>query len=330
MKQNGKFQNPVPTRVGGFSMIFKILPLYLSNKEERVPREPLGPFRTDARIYASQPDGGLRVTWFGHSSMLLEIDGVRVLIDPLWDQRVSPTRSAGPKRFFAPTLPLAEFPAIDVVLISHDHYDHLGKSTIQQLSKLRSLAKAQWVTSLGVGKILRNFGVRGDQIAELDWTQTLELAGAACAITSVPARHFSGRSLLNRFETLWASFVIKGKDHAVYYGADSGWWDGFAEIGETFGPFNLTMLEIGAFNELWKSVHMGPDGAARAYAALGGPERAGLLMPIHWGLFDLALHGWRQPIERLLAINADRGWPLFLPEPGLPTPVAPLQSGWWQ
>ena len=330
VKQDGKFQNPVPTSVGGFSMIFKVLPLYLTNKEETVPLKPLGPFRTDPRVYAKQTESGLRLTWFGHSSMLLEIDGVRLLIDPVWDRRVAPTRWAGPKRFFAPTLPLEEMPTIDAVLISHDHYDHLGKATIQQLSKLRAFAKTQWVTSLGVGKLLERFGVSREQIVELDWTHSADLADRACVITSLPARHFSGRSLFNRFETLWASFVIKGKDHTVYYGADSGWWEGFAEIGAAYGPFDLTMLEIGAFNELWKDIHMGPDGAARAYAALGGPKRAGLLMPIHWGLFDLALHGWRQPIERLTEIAVAHGWPMFAPEPGMPTEIAPVHSDWWQ
>jgi L-ascorbate metabolism protein UlaG (beta-lactamase superfamily) len=330
VKRDGKFQNPVPTRVGGLSTIFKILPLLLANREERTPRKPLGPFRTDARIFTTPPQGELRVTWFGHSSMLLEIDGVRLLIDPVWDERAAPTRWAGPKRFFAPTLPLEEMPAIDAVLISHDHFDHLGKATIQRLSKMESMKKTQWLTSLGVSKLLQQFGVAAEQIRELDWTQTVSIAGGACEVTSLPARHFSGRSLFNRFETLWASFVIKGNNHTVYYGADSGWWEGFTEIGAAYGPFDLTMLEIGAFNELWKDIHMGPDGAARAFAALGGPGRAGLLMPIHWGLFDLALHGWRQPIERLLEIAVQQGWPLFAPEPGLPTELAPVQSDWWR
>jgi L-ascorbate metabolism protein UlaG (beta-lactamase superfamily) len=330
VKRDGKFQNPVPTQVGGLSTIFKVLPLYLSNREEGTPREPLGPFHTDARVYATPPKSGLRVTWFGHSSMLLEIDGVRVLIDPVWDKRAAPTRWAGPKRFFAPTLPVNAMPTIDAVLISHDHYDHLGKETIQRLSKLPALAKAQWVTSLGVGKFLRKFGVAAQRITELDWTQTVSLASGACQMTSLPARHFSGRSLFNRFEALWASFVIRGQDHMVYYGADSGWWEGFEEIGAAHGPFDLTMLEIGAFHELWQDIHMGPDGAARAYAALGGPERGGLLMPIHWGLFNLALHGWRQPIERLLEIASGQGWPLFAPEPGLPTEVVVLRSDWWR
>jgi L-ascorbate metabolism protein UlaG (beta-lactamase superfamily) len=330
VKLDGKFQNPVPTRVGGFSMIFKILPLYLTNKEEKAPARPLGPFRTDPQVYATQPANGLRVTWFGHSSMLLEIGGARLLIDPVWDERAAPIQWAGPKRFFAPTLPLEEMPAIDAVLISHDHFDHLGEGTVQRLSKMKAFANTQWVTSLGVGKLLENFGVSSRQIVQLDWTQNVVLANSGCTITSLPARHFSGRSLFNRFETLWASFAIKAKDRSVYYGADSGWWGGFAEIGAQYGPFDLTMLEIGASHELWKDIHMGPDGAARAYADLGGPERAGLLMPIHWGLFDLALHGWRQPIERLAEIVAAQNWPIFSPEPGLPTDVAGVQSNWWR
>ena len=330
VKQDGKFQNPVETQVGNPSMLFKLLPLYVKNREEKFPRIPLGPFRTDARVYTTPPRNGLRVTWFGHSSILLELDGARILIDPVWDERASPSRLLGPRRFFPPTLPLDELPSIDAVLISHDHFDHLGKATVQQLSRLPGLAASQWVTSLGVGELLQDFGVAAGQIRELNWTQTTTVADGACTVTSVPARHFSGRSLFNRFETLWASFVIKSKDHTVYYGADSGFWEGFVEIGAAYGPFDLTMLEIGAFHELWRDIHMGPDGAAQAYAALGGPVRAGLLMPIHWGLFDLALHGWRQPIERLLEIRNGQDLPLFAPEPGVPTEVVEFQSDWWR
>jgi hypothetical protein len=136
-------------------------------------------FRTDPRVYATQPKSSLRVTWFGHSSMLLEIDGVRLLIDPVWDKRAAPTRWVGPSRFFAPTLLLEEMPAIDAVLVSHDHYDHLGKATIQRLSTLESFARAQWVTSLGVGKLLERFGVAAERIVELDWTQDAVLARGA-------------------------------------------------------------------------------------------------------------------------------------------------------
>ena len=329
-KVGRRYLNPVLTTVGELSTIFKVLPLYLSNKAEKVPRRPLGPFRTDAFAYLTEPASGLRVTWIGHSSLLLEIDGVRVLIDPVWEERASPMRWAGPKRFFAAPLQLEDLPEVDVVLVSHDHYDHLGEVTIRRLVRLESMQRARWVTSLGVGEVLRRFGVDGARISELDWTQSVTVAEGALEITAVPARHFSGRGMFNRFETLWSAFVLKGAKHKVYFGADSGWWEGFAEIGAAYGPFDLTMLEIGAYHELWGSIHLGPEGAARAFAALGGK---GLMMPIHWGLFDLALHAWRQPMERLLEIAGKRGIPLWAPEPGRPTEVVrgvEVRSDWWR
>jgi L-ascorbate metabolism protein UlaG (beta-lactamase superfamily) len=329
-KTGRRFLNPVPTEIGGFSTIFKVLPLYFTNKAETVPKRALGPFTTDITVYASTPESGLRVTWMGHSSLLLEIDGVRVLMDPVWDERASPMRWAGPKRFFAAPLRLEDLPPVDVVLVSHDHYDHLGESTIRRLAGLASMKGVQWVTSLGVGENLKAFGVDARRITELDWTQRLTVADGRLEITAVPARHFSGRGMLNRFETLWSSFVLKGAKHKVYFGADSGWWEGFAEIGAAYGPFDLTMLEIGAFDVLWDAIHLGPDGAVRAFEALGG---TGLLMPIHWGLFDLALHAWRQPMERLLEVAKERGIRLWAPEPGQPTEVVAgveVRSDWWR
>jgi L-ascorbate metabolism protein UlaG (beta-lactamase superfamily) len=320
--------NPVPTAVGGFSMALKVLPRYLTNKEERVPGVPLGPFKTDARAYEGAAASGLRVTWMGHSSTLLEMDGVRVLLDPVWDERASPMRWAGPRRFFAAPLRLEEMPVVDAVVVSHDHYDHLGRMTIERLAKLPALAGAQWVTSLGVGAILRGFGVAAERLTELDWTESITVKGVE--MTAVPSRHFSGRGLGNRFETLWSGFVLRGPEHRVYFGADSGWWEGFEEIAAAYGPFDLTMLEIGAFDEMWNHIHLGPDGAARAFEAMGA---AGLLMPIHWGLFDLALHGWRQPIARMWEVADAKGLRLWSPEPGLPTEVVrgvEHRSGWWR
>jgi L-ascorbate metabolism protein UlaG (beta-lactamase superfamily) len=329
-KVGRRFSNPVPTEIGGLSTMFKVLPHFLMNRAETVPKRPLGPFTTDVAIYGTAPESGLRVTWMGHSSLLVEIDGVRVLIDPVWDERASPMRWAGPKRFFAPPVRLQDLPRVDVVLVSHDHYDHLGEATIRELAGLESMREARWVTSLGVGEMLRRFGVQAKQISELDWTQSAMVSDGSLEITAVPTRHFSGRSLFNRFETLWSAFVLKGVKHTVYFGADSGWWEGFAQIGAAYGPFDLTMLEIGAFDALWDSIHLGPEGAARAFAALGGQ---GLMMPIHWGLFDLALHAWRQPIERMLELAGERGIALWAPEPGLPTEVVAgvqVRSDWWR
>jgi L-ascorbate metabolism protein UlaG (beta-lactamase superfamily) len=327
-KEGRRFLNLVPTTIGGFGTIFKVLPRFLSNKAEKFPRRPLGPFRTDVAVYATAPTSGLRVTWLGHSSMLVEIDGVRVLIDPVWDERASPSQWAGPKRFFAAPVRLEDLPAVDVVLVSHDHYDHLGEATIRLLASLETMRGARWVTSLGVGETLRQFGVSAEKISELDWTDSVAVNGLG--ITAVPSRHFSGRGMFNRFETLWSAFVLKGAKHTVYFGADSGWWEGFAEIGATYGPFDLTMLEIGAFDVLWDGIHLGPDGAARAFEALGG---AGLMMPIHWGLFDLALHAWRQPIERMVELAGEKKIMLWAPEPGRPTEVVvgeEVRSDWWR
>jgi L-ascorbate metabolism protein UlaG (beta-lactamase superfamily) len=321
-RRNGKqYMNPVPTAVGSWSTFAKILWRYLIDRAERTPKQSLGPFRTDARIYEKAPASGLRVTWMGHSTMLLEIDGVRVLVDPVWEQRVAPVEWIGPKRFFDPPLRLEDLPRIDVVLLSHDHYDHLGARTVKRLAQLEATAGAEWVTALDVGKIVNKLGVK--QVHELDWTESLRVK--QLDLTALPARHFSGRSL-TRFETLWTSFVLAGPKHRVYYGADSGEWEGFKEIAEVYGPFDLTMLEIGAFDPLWADIHMGPDGAVRTFRAMGG---SGLMMPIHWGLFSLALHAWRQPIERVFAVD---GLPLWSPEPGMPTEVVKgveLRSEWW-
>jgi L-ascorbate metabolism protein UlaG (beta-lactamase superfamily) len=329
-KKNGKkYLNPVPVTIGGFSMMLKVLPQYLFNKEETEPKQPIGPFTTEVAAFRPAPASGLRVTWFGHSSSLLEIDGQRVLIDPVWDERASPFRFMGPKRFFAPTLPLELMPSLDVVLISHDHYDHLGAETIKALARLQP--DTRWVTSLGVGKRLQGFGVAASKITELDWTESVAVGDLR--LTAWPARHFSGRGVLDRFKTLWSAFVIEGPKHRVYYGADTGFWEGMAEVAALYPGFDLVMLEIGAFSPLWSDIHLGPDGAASAFSAMGGHERNGLLMPIHWGLFNLALHGWRQPMERMTEVAAQKGLKLWSPRPGEPTDVVggeALWSSWWK
>jgi L-ascorbate metabolism protein UlaG (beta-lactamase superfamily) len=324
-RQGKRYMNPVPTKVGGLSTIFKVGPRFFFGGAARSPRQPLGPFATDHRIYQASPNSGLRLTWIGHASSLVELDALRILIDPVWDERASPTQWAGPKRFFPPPLSLEDLPPLDVILISHDHYDHLGASTVRRLARMESMRQTRWITTLGVGSIFASLGVSPKGWTELNWTEQVQVGSVT--ITALPARHFSGRSMFSRFETLWASFALIGPEHRVYYGADSGEWYGFREIGETFGPFDLSMLEIGASDPLWVDIHMGPEGAVRSFRALGGH---GLLMPIHWGLFDLALHPWRQPIESIVAVEDLKLWS---PTPGIPTEVVcgeEIRSNWWR
>jgi len=323
VKVGKKFMNPVPTDEAGFDKLIPILKEYINNKAENTPKQTIGPFKTDASIYKTPPESGLRVTWMGHSSLLIEIEGKWILTDPVWNERASFSSWFGPKRFFEAPLPLSELPPIDLVIISHDHYDHLDKQTIRFFSDKH----VPFVCSLGVGAILEKWGTPRNYITEVDWGDSVMVDSDCCVITATPARHFSGRGLTGRNETLWSSFVIKGTKHNLFYGADSGWFEGFKEIGDRFGPFDLTMLEIGAYGTYWPDIHMGPDHASNAHLALKGK----LMMPIHWGTFNLAPHAWYEPIERLLSYAKQKNIRLFAPEPGKPTEVTgELVSGWWE
>ena len=321
LKNGKKFLNPIPTDEVGFGKMVPILKEYMTNQAENVPKRTLGPFRTDASVYKTPAKNGLRVTWMGHSSILIEIDGKRILTDPVWSERASFLSFMGPKRFFAPPLPLDELPPLDAVLISHDHYDHLDKETVRYFAD----KNIPFFCSKGVGAHLEKWGILRNFISELDWGDSTMIT-YDCVLTATPARHFSGRGITGRNETLWASFVIKTPQHNIFYGADSGWFPGFKDIGDLYGPFDLTMLEIGAYGRYWPDIHMGPDHASNAHLALQGK----LMMPIHWGTFNLAPHAWDEPIVRLLQYAKEKKIDLFIPEPGKPTEVkGPLNSGWW-
>ncbi|TGE22142.1 MBL fold metallo-hydrolase [Hymenobacter aquaticus] len=317
-----KYRNTVPT---GMSMDYgRMLGRWLRGPEEREPKTPLGPFRADAAALAEPvPAAALRVTWLGHSSTLLELDGKRFLTDPVWAERASPSGLIGPKRFFAPPLPLAELPPLDAVLLSHDHYDHLDRAAIRVLAR----TGVPFFCPLGVGAHLRRWGVPAANITELDWWQEVAL-GDTHRLAATPARHFSGRGL-TRDNTLWASWCVLGPTHRAFFGGDSGPYEaGFREIGAAYGPFDLVMLEIGAYDELWADIHMGPDHALAAQQALGG----GALLPLHWATFNLAFHGWTEPVERLLRAAPPRQVPLLLPRPGQRVDVAAgaYSAEWWR
>jgi L-ascorbate metabolism protein UlaG (beta-lactamase superfamily) len=262
----------------------------------------------------------LAVTWYGHSSALIEIDGRRVLVDPVWSDRVSPSPLIGPKRMHPVPTGLDALPEVDAVLISHDHYDHLDLPTVRELVRRGS---APFVVPLGVGAHLRSWGVPAERVVELDWGGQARVR--ELTLTCTEARHFSGRSLA-RNTTLWSSWVIAGPQHGVFFGGDTGYTPSFAEIGARFGPFNLTLLPIGAYNEQWPEVHMTPEEAVRAHGDLGG----GLLVPVHWATFNLAFHEWSEPVRRLLAEAKRADTRVAVPMPGERFIVnTPPENDWW-
>ena len=285
-------------------------------------RKPQGwlPTVDPRETWQQRPASNLRATWLGHSSVLLEIDGFRILTDPVWGARASPVRGIGPKRFQPSPVTLRSLPKLDAVLVSHDHYDHLDYPTIRALRNLQ----VPFVTSLGVGMHLESWGVPADNIIELDWWESATVAGGL-QVTAAPAHHFSGRALRDRNATLWSSFAFRGSKHAVYFSGDTGLSSAFTEIGLRLGPFDLVMLEVGAFHPSWGSIHLGPENALKAWGYLG----SGKFLPIHWGTFNLALHPWSQPAEVLYA-NAHEG--LLMPKLG--EPVEPIRdynlNAWWR
>ena len=296
---------------------------FLSGRERRVPRGPLpsvSPLDTWARPSAS----GLRATWLGHSTLLIEIDGLRVLTDPVWGPRASPSRFAGPKRFQPVPVPLRAMPSLDLVVVSHDHYDHLDYPTIRELAK----RDVPFVTSLGVGAHLEAWGVLPERIVELDWWESHEVPNTGLTVSAAPSQHFSGRGLHDRNATLWSSLVIRSQRHAVFFSGDTGLTTEYQTIRERLAPFDLVMLEVGAFHPAWGDIHLGPKNALEALALLGG----GPFLPVHWGTFALGMHAWDQPPEALLELGPKAGAQLLMPRLGEPVEPAHAEGvePWWR
>ena len=278
-----------------------------------------------AADFAAPPASGLRITWLGHSTTLVEIYGVRLLLDPMLSERSSPFECIGPRRFQEPPLALEELERIplDAVVISHDHYDHLDRATIEALRR----HVPRLVVPLGVGAYLEAWGVSPECIVERDWWEETEIGSVKLVAT--PARHFSGRSLVmaRPDRTLWSGWAILGPRHRVYYSGDTGMFPGFAEIGERLGPFDATLIESGAYDELWADVHLGPEQALLAHTLVRGR----LFIPVHWGTFNLGNHSWVEPAERALEAAGSRSTDIAIPRPGESIePGAPcVVKRWW-
>ena len=279
------FINSIETKLGSFPDVMGTLPKFIFGKNLK-PSDTL-PVRYNQH-YTMATDDFSYVTWFGHSAFLIEMEGKRILIDPMLTEWPSPV-PFGSRRFpNEKPVPLDQLDDIDFVIISHDHYDHLDYKSIIALSQHVN----HFYTALGVGSHLKKWGIPADNITELDWWQSS--SAGDLELTACPARHFSGRGFGDGNATQWASWVIKGTTHSLYFSGDSGYGPHFREIGERHGPFDLAMLECGQYNQAWKDIHMMPEESVKA----GIDVKAEHIMPIHWGAFALSIHQWTEPIER--------------------------------
>ena len=313
----GRFANPQPLQNSWFGALAGMV-----RRSPYVdPQQPIPTVHGAAQAISAPPKTGLRVTWLGHSSTLVEIDGLRVLTDPIFSERAGPIRFLGPRRWFPSPIALSELPPIDAVVISHDHYDHLDHRSIQALAG----SAAVFVVPLGVGAHLAFWGIPESRIVELDWWEATSVG--ALRIVATPARHASGRMLIDDDAKLWAGYALLGPQHRVYYSGDTGLFPAMRDIGARLGPFDLTMIEVGQYGAAWPDWHIGPEQAVMAHRLVNGR----LLLPVHWGAFALAFHGWTEPIERTLTAAAAVRVPVVAPRPGQSFEPAhpPAVERWW-
>ncbi len=323
MYDGKRFQNPESYGKTDMSLSFGMFKRWLFSKEVREPEHELPVVSLDRNSFTENPEPGLRVTWLGHSTAILEIDNRRILLDPVWAERCSPSSIIGPKRFHPVPIRIEDLPKLDAVLISHDHYDHLDMHAVQYLKE----TGVKFITTLGVGAYLEGWGVNPEQIVELEWWQTTDKI-PGMIIVATPAKHFSGRVATSGSKTLWASFVIVGYQHRVFFSGDTGPFPGFREIGDRFGPFDLAMIKTCAYSSEWPDVHVNPEQAIEAHKALKGK----VFLPIHWGTFNLAYHRWDEPIERSLSAAAENAVKIITPMPGQTIDVndPPSVERWWE
>ncbi len=320
-RRDGRFHNATPRPAMGVWRGLKLVWTVLFAKPAgTVPDRAIPVRRLTAAALQAAPDRSLYR--LGHSTVLLKLQGQYWLTDPVFSERASPVSWAGPARFHAPPITLDELPPLAGVILSHNHYDHLDRATVRQLAARTT----RFIAPLGVGDQLVAWGIDADKVQQLDWWQSTDLAGVR--LTATPAQHFSGRGLTDGDRTLWASWVIEDAGFRIFFSGDSGYFGGFRAIGDTFGPFDVTLIETGAYDARWAFVHMHPEQSLQAHLDLRGRW----MLPIHNGTFDLAMHGWEEPFERITALAAARGVSLATPEMGeavnLQAPHA--GSAWWR
>jgi L-ascorbate metabolism protein UlaG (beta-lactamase superfamily) len=318
--RDGKFRNVALRQAPGLLKTLGIAWRVLTSKPATtVPRAPVPVQSLDAAALAAAPDASL--FRLGHSTLLLKLAGEFWLTDPVFSERASPVQWAGPKRFHAPPIGIAGLPPIKGVILSHDHYDHLDRAAVLELAPKVEM----FITPLGVGDRLVAWGIPAAKVRQLDWWQQTALAGVR--LVAAPAQHFSGRGLSDGDSTLWASWVILAGDLRLFFSGDTGFHADFKTIGERYGPFDVTLMETGAYDAQWPDIHMQPEETLQAHLDLQGRW----LMPVHNGTFDLAMHAWHEPFDRIHALAQSRGVPLATPGMGERLSLAQPHAGrrWW-
>jgi L-ascorbate metabolism protein UlaG (beta-lactamase superfamily) len=302
---DGKAQNSGETSLGSTN-VWEFVVEYFRGAKERKPPVPVPMDVPDAIALESIHENGVRFIWLGHSTVYLELDGTRVLVDPVWSDRASPFRIVGPKRTHPMPMALADLPTVDVVVISHDHYDHLDPSVVRELAP----QGVTFAVPLGIGADLEAWGVATERIIELDWWESA--AVGSLALTATPARHFSGWQATDRDQTLWSSWTLVGPKSRVFYSGDTGWQDNFKTIGDEYGPFDLTIMKCGAYGDGWPDIHINGIEAVEAHRLLNGRR----MLPVHWLTFDLALHPWDEPVRQAVDAGEELGAEVITPQVG--------------
>jgi L-ascorbate metabolism protein UlaG (beta-lactamase superfamily) len=318
--RNSAFQNLQETAlIAKDASYVSMITKFFGKGVDREPTAELPSAKTDLKNLSSAP----QLVWFGHSSFLISIGGKKILSDPVFSERPSPVQYAGSKSYPGTRVySVEDFPTLDVIIISHDHYDHLDYGSIRALDEKTS----HFVVPLGVGSHLIHWGISKDKITEFDWWEGGEIL-PGINITCTPARHFSGRGF-RRNKTLWASFILNTGGYNIFIGGDSGYDDSFKKIGDSFGPFDIAMLECGQYDVQWPEIHMMPEQTIQASIDL----QSKIVLPVHWAKFTLALHPWKDPIERASAEASRLGVTMATPLIGEPIYLGqqPPAKTWWK
>lgn len=306
-----------PGNLGFFGTLSVMKRVFL-DRSERTPRARLPEIRPDLKSFLA-PSEFMKFIWFGHSTLLLNVNSRIILIDPVF-HNAAPV-SFLVQRFQPPVVRLKELPHIDTIVISHDHYDHLDEKTVNFFSE----KSTRFLVPKGVGAHLRDWGIADSRITELGWNESV--LDHEITFRAVPAQHFSGRGLFDRNETLWASWIIESQGEKIYYSGDSGYGPHYKEIGDKYGPFDYAFMENGQYNERWPDVHMQPEESLQALIDL----KAEIYIPVHWGMFDLALHHWSEPIVRTYKIAKDWDIPILTPRLGeIVDATNRPDTAWWE